>query len=70
MSVRESGTNLAQSTKILLNQWEDTKTHWRDDKSQQFEQNHLSDLPGKVHRATALIEELDIILKKIRHACE
>ena len=70
MSVRESGTNLAQSTKILLNQWEETKTHWRDEKSQQFEADHLSDLPGKVQRATALIEELDIILKKIRHACE
>jgi len=70
MSTRESGAALSQSTKLLLNQWDDARSHWRDDKSRQFHQDYLDGLPDKVTRAVAVVEELDTILKKVRQACE
>jgi len=42
MSTRESGANLVQALKDLSLRWQETKTHWRDIKAQQFER----DRPG------------------------
>jgi hypothetical protein len=70
MSTQGSASNLAQAARVLNLEWEKTKTHWRDQKSQEFEQKYLEDLPGQVSAATNAMEEIEALLKKVRSDCE
>ncbi len=65
-----NGTRLSGITKELWGQWLQTKTYWRDTKSQEFEQKYLSELVSSVDKTVTVIEELDKLLQKIRRDCE
>jgi hypothetical protein len=64
------GTRLSGITKDLWNQWQQTKTVWRDVKSQEFEEKYLAELISSVDRAVGVIEQLDKLLLQIRRDCE
>jgi hypothetical protein len=70
VSTKGSGANLAQAVKDLNNAWQQTKSSWNDVKSQEFERKYIEVLPGHVTQALAVMEELDLLLKKIRRDCE
>ncbi len=70
MSAKGSGSNLAQAVKDLNNAWEQTKSYWNDAKSREFERKYIEVLPGHVTQAMTVIEELDLLLAKIRSDCE
>jgi hypothetical protein len=70
MSTRESATNLVQALKELTLRWQETKAHWHDVKSQQFERDYLEPLPDHVQRTMGVMQEIDALLKKIRTDCE
>ena len=70
MSTQGSASNLVQAARILNIEWEKTKTYWRDVKSQEFEYKYLEELPGQIASATAAMEELELLLKKVRGDCE
>ena len=70
MSTRVSGANLLQAVKDLSLHWQQTRESWRDVKSLQFEQTYLDELAPQVTRATAAMEELDALLRKVRKDCE
>jgi hypothetical protein len=70
MNVRGSAANLVQAAKDLSVHWQETKAFWRDVKSQEFESTYLDQLPSHVARATAAIEEIDGLLRKVRSDCE
>ena len=65
-----SGGNLVQAVKDLMFEWDQTRASWNDVKSREFERKFLEDLPGQTVRATAVMEELDALLKKVRNDCE
>lgn len=70
MSAKESGANLVQALKELSLKWQQTKAHWHDVKSQQFEREYLEDLPDHVQRTMSVMQEIDVLLKKVRSDCE
>lgn len=70
MSVKASASNLVQAVKELMFEWDQTKALWNDVKSREFEHKFLEDLPGNAVRTTAVMEELDGLLKKVRSDCE
>jgi hypothetical protein len=70
MSLKGSAGNLVQAVKDLMFEWEQTKSSWNDMKSREFERKFLEDLPSHTVRATAVMEELDALLKKVRNDCE
>jgi hypothetical protein len=70
MSAAGNASNLIQAARELNNQWQLTKTHWRDVKSQDFEQTYMEPLPGHVERAIKAMAEIEQLLKKIRGECE
>jgi len=70
MSLRANASRLTAVTRDLSNQWQETRTHWRDSKSEEFQKKYLEDLMGTVERTTAIMEELDKLLTKIRIDCE
>jgi hypothetical protein len=65
-----AGSNLAQAVKGLTIVWENTKSTWHDAKSDEFERKYIDVLPGQVAQALAVMEELDVLLNKIRSDCE
>lgn len=70
MSSRVSASNLTQAVRELLASWERAKIHWRDAKSQEFEARFLEKLPHDVAQARTAMEELDVLLRKVRNDCE
>ena len=70
MSTQGSAGSLIQAARILQIEWERTKESWRDAKSIEFEQRYLADLPMQIAGAVNAMEELDMLLKKVRNDCE
>jgi len=70
MNTRSSAANLVQAAKDLAVAWDQTQEAWRDVKSREFEENYLEQLPGHIARATAVIEEIDALLRKVKADCE
>jgi len=70
MSTKGSAASLSQATKDLLVAWQETKAHWHDVKSAEFEQQYLEELPNRVTRALGVMEEIDTLLRKVRNDCE
>ena len=70
MSTKGSAANLVQAVKELSIEWQMTKDYWRDVKSMEFEQNYIAPLPDYMVRALGVMEELDMILRKVRKDCE
>lgn len=70
LSSRVGGETIVQAAKELILHWEDTRMHWRDAKSREFEEKFLSDLPHHVASTAQVITEIDAILRKIRTDCE
>ena len=70
MNARATAANLAQGVKDLSFDWEQTKTYWHDVKSQQFERDYLVQIADYVTRARAAMEEIDVLVRKVRSVCE
>lgn len=65
-----SQNRLAGLTNNLRAEWEQTKHHWNDAKSREFEQRFLTDLFSSVNQTINHIESLERVLAKIRQDCE
>lgn len=70
MNVRASGANMVQAVKALKAEWVQTTEAWRDAKADEFSKTYLEDLPHHVARTAAVMEELDVLLRKVRLDCE
>jgi len=70
MSASGSKGRLAGASKELALKWEETKNHWRDEKSAEFERKYLQELFVGVEKVISVIEKLDELLKKVRSDCE
>lgn len=70
MNTRTSASNLGQALKELRLRWDETETRWRDRKRDDFHQAYLEELPNTVARAVSVIEEIDVLLRKVRSDCE
>lgn len=65
-----SQNRLIGLTNSLRTEWEQTKHHWNDAKSREFEQRFLSELFSSVTQTVSHIESLERVLAKIRQDCE
>jgi hypothetical protein len=70
VSLAGNKSRLSALTNELMVRWEETKNHWRDEKSEEFEKRYLVELLAAVERAGNSITELDKLLAKIRKDCE
>jgi len=68
--MKASGSRLSGLTNELRAQWQDTKSYWKDAKSQEFEHRYMEELLASVDRAVTVIDQLDKLITKIRQDCE
>ena len=57
-------------TRDISLRWAETKEHWRDARSEEFERRYLAELSASVGRTVLIVEKLDELLKKVRSECE
>ncbi|MGV3663235.1 MAG: hypothetical protein ACO1TE_23890 [Prosthecobacter sp.] len=62
--------NLIQPARELSEQWHAVSVHWRDAKAQEFEKLYLEQIPALVNKTGAAMNEIEVLLKKIRKDCE
>jgi hypothetical protein len=65
-----NSAKLSALSKALAVKWDETKNHWRDDKSLEFERQYIEELLNNVDKAVTVMEQLDKLLAKVRHDCE
>ena len=70
MNLSGSKNRLVALTKELSKRWEDTKNHWRDAKSQEFEQHYMAELFANVDKTITVMDKLNEVLIKVRKDCE
>ena len=70
MSAKESGANLIQALKELNLKWTEARSHWHDQKALQFQRDYLEELPDHVQRTMGVMQEIDVLLKRVRSECE
>jgi hypothetical protein len=70
MSISANGKLVMSATKELWLRWEETKNHWQDAKSHEFEQRYLLELQSHVDRALPIFSDLDKLISRIRSDCE
>lgn len=70
MSLSGNKSRLAGLTKELSLRWADTKNHWRDARSAEFERRFMQELTPRVNQAATAIDKLEELFKRIRKECE
>jgi len=65
-----NGARLEAITRELWVQWQQTRQHWADEKSREFEQKYLQELVQSVDKSVAVIEQLDKLITRIKKDCE
>lgn len=70
MSARVGATNLEEAVRELARHWQHTRNYWRDQKALEFERTYLEKLPHSITRAKQIMEEMDLLLRKVKQDCE
>jgi len=70
MSLSGNKGRLVGLTREITLRWDETKVHWRDAKSDEFDRHFMQELNANVSRAVLIVEKLDELLKKVRSDCE
>ncbi len=70
MNLIGNKSRLTGLTKEILLRWSETKNHWHDAKSAEFEAQFLAELLPRVNHATAAIDKMDELFNRIRKECE
>ena len=70
MNLSGNKSRLVGLTQELVLRWSETRSSWRDAKSQEFDEKYMQELRAQVDKAVTIIEKLDEVLKKVQSDCE
>jgi hypothetical protein len=70
MNLSGNKGRLTGLTREITLRWTETREHWRDAKSDEFDRRYMAELSASVNRTVLIVEKLDEVLKKVRSDCE
>jgi tRNA uridine 5-carbamoylmethylation protein Kti12 len=70
MNLGGNKSRLIGLTRDILLRWDETKVHWHDTRSDEFDRRVMQELFAHVNRTVLIVEKLDEVLKKVRNDCE
>ena len=70
MNLSGNKGRLVGLTRDISLRWSETKDHWRDAKSEEFDRRFMAELSASVNRTVLILEKLEELLKKVRSDCE
>jgi len=65
----EAEASLEAAMQNLTVAWQEVRGYWRDVKCGEFEDRYLKELPSRTTQATAVIAEIEKVLKKAKNDC-
>jgi hypothetical protein len=65
----EAEASLAAALQNLQIAWQEVRGHWRDAKALEFGETYLRELPTRATQASAVMTEIEAVLKKVKHDC-
>jgi hypothetical protein len=70
MNLSGNKGRLTGLTREISLRWSETKEHWRDARSEEFDRRFMQELNASVNRTVMIVDKLDELLKKVRSDCE
>jgi hypothetical protein len=70
MNIGGNGKMVSTATRELWRQWLETKTCWRDARSEEFERKFLAELSAVVERSGSAFDRLEKLVSTIKEQCE
>jgi hypothetical protein len=70
MGVYESRGQIAKAMKDLTAKWQDVKMDWNDARSDAMEKEFLTQLEVDARSAGAAMDQMAILLQKVRQDCQ
>lgn len=70
MSTQGSSSQLEAAWRDLAAAWQHVQDDWRDTRAKEFEERYIERLPGLIMTARRAIEDIEVLLRKMRHDCE
>jgi hypothetical protein len=70
MNLSGNKSRLVGLAREISLRWAETKEHWRDVKSAEFDRRFMQELPPRVNQAVTAVEKLEELFKRIRKDCE
>jgi len=70
MNLNGNKSRILGLTKEISLRWEETRNHWHDAKGAEFDRRFMQELFARVNKASAAIEKLEELCKRIRKDCE
>jgi len=70
MNLSGNKGRLTGLTREISLRWSETREHWRDARSEEFDRRFMQELNASVNRTVMIVEKLDELLKKVRSDCE
>ncbi len=70
MNLSGNKGRLTGLTREISLRWSETKEHWRDARSEEFDRRFMQELNASVNRTVLIVDKLDELLKKLRSDCE
>ena len=65
-----TSANLESALRDLRVAWDETRSYWRDQKSQEFERTYLERIPPQVTLAKQAMDDIEALLRKVRNDCQ
>jgi hypothetical protein len=70
MNLSGNKGRLTGLTRDISLRWAETRSHWRDMKSEEFDRRFMAELSASVNRTIIIMDKLEELLKKVRSDCE
>ncbi len=70
MNLNGNKSRLMGLTKEISLRWAETKNHWRDARSAEFDHRFMQEMIPRVNQAATAVEKLEELFKRIRKECE
>ena len=70
MSVHAGQVRIKRAATRLVAQWQESRSLWRDDVAQRFEDEQLAPLLSKIRAADAALSHMTRVLEKVRRDCD
>jgi hypothetical protein len=69
MGIYESRGQIAKAMKDLSAKWQDVKMDWNDSRSNEIEKEFLTQIEIDARAAGAAMDQMGVLLQKIRQEC-
>ncbi|MBM3847389.1 MAG: hypothetical protein FJ405_14050 [Verrucomicrobia bacterium] len=70
MSLAGNRARIDALTRGILREWQNSREHWRDTRSDEFNARYMEELASAAAAASSALDQLETLVQQIKHDCE